>query len=138
MSCPEATVTVRWEGHYLRVTNPLPGGGAEQWPVGVTEGQLTSDALDAFLTQVHARFASADPSVRSEFVYGEPPVPDELAARARRANVRLRSFVEYQGLLDLRPLVRRQTEPARHRPALSRADVRATAVQGGWQQLRRT
>ncbi len=107
---PEATVTVRRAGSYLRVTSPLPGGGAEQWPVGVADGQVTSEVLDTFLTVVHARFVSADPCVRSEFVYAAPPVPDALAARARRLNVRLRSFVEYQGLLDLRPLVERQND----------------------------
>ncbi len=110
VSFPEAIVTLRPEGGYLRVSNPLPGGGAEQWPVGTADGPLTSQALDAFVDQVHSRFASADPSVRSEFVYGGPPAPDHLVTRARQRGVRVRSFVEYQGLLDLRPLVARQNE----------------------------
>jgi WD40 repeat protein/V8-like Glu-specific endopeptidase len=106
----EATVTLRPEGGYLRVSNPLPGGGAEQWPVGAADGPLTEDVLDAFLSQVHSRFAAADPSVRSEFVYGGPPAPERLLTRARQRGVRVRSFIEYQGLLDLRPLVARQNE----------------------------
>ena len=35
---PQATLTERPEGSYLRVSHPLPGGGAEQQPVGVIEG----------------------------------------------------------------------------------------------------
>ena len=107
---PQAVVTLRPEGGYLRVSKPVHGGGAEQWPVGVTSGPVTAEALDAFLSQVHARFASVDPSVRSEFVYGGPPAPTSSSARARQAGVQLRSFMEYQGLLDLRPLAWRQKE----------------------------
>ena len=107
---PGATVTERPEGGYLRVSHPLPGGGAEQLPVGVIEGPATEPAVDAFIEQVHARFASADPSVRSELVYGGPPAPSELAARALGRGVRLRSLIEYQGLLDLRPLANAQRE----------------------------
>jgi hypothetical protein len=47
--------------------------------------------------------------VPSELVYTGPPAPALLQARAQRAGVRLRSFVEYQGLVDLRPLVEQQT-----------------------------
>jgi WD40 repeat protein/3',5'-cyclic AMP phosphodiesterase CpdA len=110
VSFPGATITLRPESGYLRVSNPLPGGGAEQWPVGVADGEVTADVLTAFIEQVHARFASADPSVRSEFVSGGPLAPDHLIALARRSGVRLRSFVDYQGLVDLRPLADRQYE----------------------------
>ncbi len=108
-SFPHATVTLRPEGGYLRVSNPLPDSqGVEQWPVGVVDGPATGEALDAFVTQIHARFAAADPTVRSEFVHAGPPAPEDLVVSARRHGVRLRSFVDYQGLIDLRPLVDRQ------------------------------
>ena len=68
-----------------RVQSAAGRRGAEQWPVGAANGPLTDDALGAFLQQVHARFASADPSVRSEFVYGGPPAPDDLVSLARQA-----------------------------------------------------
>ncbi len=118
---PGATVTIRREPGYLRVSSPLPGGGAEQWPVGVAEGEADQGLLDRFL-DVHAQFASADPSVPSEFVHGGPPAGEELIAYARKGGVRLRSFVDYQGLIDLRPLIDKQRErlasdqlyPARH------------------------
>ena len=107
---PQATVTERPEAGYLRVSHPLPGGGAEQQPVGAIEGPVTEDALDAYVTGVYATFAAADPSVRSELVYGGPPAPSQLVAQALRRGVRLRSLIEYQGLLDLRPLAEAQRE----------------------------
>jgi WD40 repeat protein/3',5'-cyclic AMP phosphodiesterase CpdA len=110
VSLPAATITIRREGDhgYLRVSNPLPGGGAELWPVGVIDGDVTTEDLDAFAAGVHAEFAAADPQVRSQLVYTGAPASHYLVARARRLGFWLRSFVEYQGLLDLRPLVASQ------------------------------
>ena len=105
---PTATVTPRPEQRYVRVSKPRPGGGFEQWPVGVAT-TLNAVAVDAFVDHVHASFAAADPAVPSELVYTGPPARPELVIAARRRGVRLRSFVEYQGLLDLRPLAERQT-----------------------------
>ncbi|NUT51183.1 MAG: NACHT domain-containing protein [Saccharothrix sp.] len=105
---PSATVTPRVHEQYLRVSEPRPGGGVEQWPVGVVD-ELTARSVDRFVEQVHASFAAADPSVPSELVYSGPPATPDLVRAARRRGVRLRSFVEYQGLLDLRPLAERQT-----------------------------
>ncbi|MEV1120529.1 trypsin-like peptidase domain-containing protein [Actinosynnema sp. NPDC049800] len=105
---PAATVTPRAEENYIRVSKPRPGGGFEQWPVGVV-AELTAAVVDAFVEQVHASFAAADPAVPSELVYSGAPAEAGLVVMARRRGVRLRSFVEYQGLLDLRPLAQRQT-----------------------------
>ena len=107
---PGAIITKRPEAGYLRVSHPLPGGGAEEQPVGVIDGPATEAALDTFVEQVHARFAAADPSVRSELVYGGPSAASSLVAKALRRGVRLRSLIEYQGLLDLRPLAEAQSE----------------------------
>ncbi len=107
---PDAMVTERPEAGYLRVSHPLPAGGTEQWPVGVIDGPVTETALESFVTKVHAVFASADPSVPSELVYGGPAASGQLVAWARQHGIRLRSFIEYQGLVDLRPLVDRQSE----------------------------
>jgi NACHT domain/Pentapeptide repeats (8 copies) len=115
---PNATVTPRPERGYLRVTNPLEGG-CVQWPVGVVhgiegiegiEGRVTAADVDAFARGVHAEFAASDPSVPSELVYGGPPAAVDVEAAARARGVRLRSFVDYQGLLDLRPLADRQAD----------------------------
>ena len=107
---PEATITERPASNYLRVSRPFPAGGTEQWPVGVTNGAITIADLEHFVTEVHAAFASADPSVRSELVYGGPAASGEMVALARQHGVRLRSFMEYQGLIDLRPLAEKQNE----------------------------
>jgi WD40 repeat protein len=104
---PTATVTPRPEDHYLRVSKQRPGGGFEQWPVGVS-AELGDAELNRFVEQVHKSFAAADPSVPSELVYSGPPAPPDLVRAAQRRGVRLRSFVEYGGLLDLRPLADRQ------------------------------
>ena len=107
---PEATVTLRPEENYLRITRPRPGGAVEQWPIGVIDGPATGTALDAFATRIHARFASADPGLRSELVYTAPPAPADLLAQAQQRGIRLRSLLEYQGLLDLSQLVLAQRE----------------------------
>jgi hypothetical protein len=109
-SHPGAMMTPRREAGYLRVSLPLPDGGAEQWPVGVVDDEVSDEHLQSFVQRVHRQFASADPSVRSELVYRGRPATDELVTKARRHGVRLRSFVEYQGLVDLRSLVERQNE----------------------------
>ncbi len=107
---PRATVSEREDDGYLRVLAPIPDGGAEQFPIGVILGPATEAGLDAFIARTHAQFAAADPSVRSELVYSGPAASGQLVALALRRGVRLRSFVEYQGLLDLRPLVEAQAE----------------------------
>ncbi|MEV0677783.1 NACHT domain-containing protein [Actinosynnema sp. NPDC050436] len=94
---------------YLRVSRPRSDSGVEQWPVGVAE-RLDRPRVDSFVEQVHRPFAAADPTVPSQIVYSGDPAPQELLDSARRQGVRLRSFVEYQGMLDLRPLVSRQSK----------------------------
>jgi WD40 repeat protein/3',5'-cyclic AMP phosphodiesterase CpdA len=110
VSLPAATITPRREGEfaYLRVSNPLPGGGAEQWPVGVIDQDVSSSTVAAFAAAVHGRFAVADPSVKTELVYAGTPAGPALVAEARERGIRLRSFMEFQGLLDLRPLAETQ------------------------------
>jgi len=109
-SHPGATVTPRPEASYLRVSEPLPNGGAEQWPVGVVDGKVTGEELMTFVRRVHRQFVSADPSVRSELVYSGPPAAEDMVLESQRHGVRLRSFIDYQGLVDLRPLLKRQAE----------------------------
>ncbi|MGH3854777.1 MAG: metallophosphoesterase, partial [Pseudonocardiaceae bacterium] len=103
---PDARVALRPKYGYLRVSEPLPdGGGAAQWPVGVVDGEVTVTALESFVARVHA-----DPSVPSVLVYRGPPAAKDMVRRARHHGVHLRSFVDYQGLVDLRPLVQSQTD----------------------------
>ncbi|MEU5691141.1 trypsin-like peptidase domain-containing protein [Actinosynnema sp. NPDC020468] len=104
---PTATVVPRPEQSYLRVSEPHPGG-VTQWPVGVSSLPPTSGSVAEFVTRVHDRFAAADSTVPSVLVHNGRPASPDLVVAARRSGVRLRSFVEYQGMLDLRPLADRQ------------------------------
>ncbi len=107
---PNALVVERPEESYLRVSQPVYDGlGTEQRPVGVIDGPATAEEVNLFVDGIHAVFASADPHVRSELVH-RGPADEQLAAQALRRGVRLRSFVDYQGLLDLSAQTRRQTE----------------------------
>jgi WD40 repeat protein len=107
---PGASVTERPHEGYLRVTSPQLGGITEQWPVGVLTGPATEDAIREFATGVHAQFASRDPQVPSELVHDGPAAEPGLTRLARQQGVRLRSLIEYQGMLDLRPLAQAQSE----------------------------
>jgi WD40 repeat protein/3',5'-cyclic AMP phosphodiesterase CpdA len=114
LGSPGATVTrIAPAGQspgYLRVTVPH-GPVFEQRPVGLAEEGADADLVDRFVEHVHRQYAATDPQLTSDVVYGgAEPAPAELVARAFARGVRLRSFVEYQGLLDLRGYLRRQGE----------------------------
>src|SRR5205807_1452017 len=66
--------------------------------------------LKGFHDAVAARYQSSDPALSTEIVYGgkERPAP-EVCRLAEQLRVRLRSFVEYQGITDFREYVKRQT-----------------------------
>ncbi len=76
-----------------------------QQRVAAHTGELTAADIERFLGQVHA----ADPDTASELVYQGPPISQALRELARRHGVRVRSFIEFQGLLDLREFVAGQT-----------------------------
>ena len=112
LSSPGATVTrISPAGvapEYLRVTVPH-GSVFEQRPVGIAEDGVDEAVVARFVEHVHRQYAATDPQLTSDLVYGGPlPAPDELVRQAAACGVRLRSFVEYQGLLDLRGYLRRQ------------------------------
>lgn len=90
----------------------------QQLRIGACPGDPTGAVLDAFWAHMHA----IDPEPGSQLVYsGQRPEPD-LFAEATRRGVRLRSFAEFRGLLDLRTYVARQTarlaRDERYAPAL--------------------
>jgi WD40 repeat protein len=136
---PRAIVTqhVRDGCQYLRVSRSPESGAVEMRPVGVIDGAATQEALNAFAEQVHAVFAAADPWLQSELVYSGPVAPDDLRDGARRRGIRLRSLIEYQGLLlDLRPMLRRQQQLLDNDPQYPTAlyvDQRFTIASGSGQ-----
>ena len=64
-----------------------------QWRLGAHVGELSPDTVEAFLHY--------EPGPGSELVYEGPPPARELREEVLRRGVRVRSFVEFQGLLDL-------------------------------------
>ena len=109
VSLPGASITPRLESSYLRVSMPLDGGGCEQWPVGVLTKKVTAEAVTDFIERVHSLFRAADPQVRSQLVYFGKPAPESLVTKAREAGVRMRSFIDYSGLIDLQSFERAQS-----------------------------
>ncbi|MEV7468162.1 TIR domain-containing protein [Streptomyces kronopolitis] len=105
----------RHEGAQLRrVPGEVPqllvtwteSGFVRQQRVAVCTGTPQPEFVEGFLDHLHASDALPD----AELVHDGPPPPPELRERARRRGVRVRSFTEFQGLLDLRGYVTRQTE----------------------------
>jgi WD40 repeat protein/3',5'-cyclic AMP phosphodiesterase CpdA len=110
VSLPNASITPRPAAGYMRVSIPIEGGGCEQWPVGVLTCEPTAEVVAEFIERVHAQFRAADPQVRSQLVYFGEPAQEAVIAQARNAGVRLRTFVDYSGLIDLQPFDRGQRD----------------------------
>ncbi|MGC0415557.1 TIR domain-containing protein [Embleya sp. AB8] len=106
---------IRHEGVQVRrIPGELPGllvtwtesGFVRQQRVGVHVGTPQTPDIDRFIDHVHASDTEPD----AELVHDGPPPARELRERARRRGVLVRSFTEFQGLLDLRGYVNAQTE----------------------------
>jgi WD40 repeat protein len=80
-------------------------GFIRQWRVAAHVGEVTRGDIEAFVAILH----TGEPEAGSEFVYEGPRPPQTLRDEALRRGVRLRSFIEFQGLLDLSDYVARQT-----------------------------
>ncbi|MGW3205469.1 WD40 domain-containing protein [Streptomyces sp. NPDC001135] len=111
----------RHEGAQIRqVDGPLPqllvtwtqSGFVRQQRVAVHTGTPAPQDVDRFVALVHA----ADAETEAELVHDGPPPARELRDAARRRGVRVRSFTEFQGLLDLRGYVGAQSERLRTDP----------------------
>ncbi|BAJ26000.1 MULTISPECIES: TIR domain-containing protein [Kitasatospora] len=105
----------RHQGAQIReVAGPPPqlfvtwaeSGLIRQQRVAVSVRTPTEEDVDRFVDEVHADGAAPD----AELVHDGPPPSLALRERARRRGVRLRSFPEFQGLLDLRDYVSAQSE----------------------------
>ena len=96
-----------------RVPDPPPhllvthaeNGFFRQWRVAAHAGEVTREIIDAFAAQLH----SGELESGAELVYSGPRPPATLRDEALRRGIRVRSFTEFQGLLDLRDYVAGQT-----------------------------
>ncbi|MCX4765340.1 TIR domain-containing protein [Streptomyces sp. NBC_01275] len=111
----------RHEGAQIRpVAGPVPqllvtwtqSGFVRQQRVAVHTGTPTAQDVDRIVALVHA----ADSQTEAELVHDGPPPARDLRDLARRRGVRVRSFTEFQGLLDLRAYVGAQSERLRTDP----------------------
>uniref|UniRef100_UPI002AD4AF39 TIR domain-containing protein n=1 Tax=unclassified Frankia TaxID=2632575 RepID=UPI002AD4AF39 len=99
---------------HLRVRR-AEGQVVEQRVIGLVDGELVNSeldaaAVDAFAMTVRAPYLAAFPSLFTDLVYtGGVQAAPELVDHAERRGVRLLSMPEYQGVLDLRGYVERQT-----------------------------
>jgi WD40 repeat protein len=91
----------------LLVTRQEQGFTVQQ-RIGAHAGQVSTAVVDAFLRH--------DQTEGAELVYQGPPPPDPVRRHATRRHTRLRSFTEFQGLLDLADYVDRQTARLRADP----------------------
>jgi WD40 repeat protein len=107
----------RYAGAKIRLVNADPPyllitrqeeGYVLQRQVGAVLGEPTREIVDRFLSQ--------DPDPGSELVYQGQAPQRTLRDEASRRGVRLRSFVEFQGLLDLSEYVGKQTMRLRTDP----------------------
>ncbi|MFC4119659.1 TIR domain-containing protein [Nonomuraea zeae] len=87
---------------HLVVTHP-EDGFVRQTMIGAHVGELGEEDAAGFVRQAHAAGLSA------ELVYQGPPAPRAVRDDLMRKGVRLRSFTEFQGLLDLTGYVSEQT-----------------------------
>ncbi|WP_239394100.1 TIR domain-containing protein, partial [Frankia sp. CiP3] len=103
----------RYEGARIRrIPGPAPhllvtyleDGYTRQVRIGAHLGPISRETVEASIRYVHA----VEPDLRSEIITDIPPDP-ALREEARRRGVRVRSFIEFQGLLDLGDFVADQT-----------------------------
>lgn len=80
-------------------------GVVRQQRIAVHPGTPGEEELDRFISQVHA----GGPGSEAELVYDGPAPGAALRRRAASRGIRVRSFLEFQGLLDLRGYVAAQT-----------------------------
>ncbi|HSS49972.1 MAG TPA: pentapeptide repeat-containing protein, partial [Thermoanaerobaculia bacterium] len=95
-------------GGYLRVLRRV-GSIRDMYPIGAVEHGLSQESYEAFLAEIDAPYRRNDPGLISYLVYGGAPAPEDLVADAGSRRVHLASFVEYQGLIDFRSHLVRQT-----------------------------
>ena len=81
-----------------------------QYQVAVHVGSPTLDDVAALVQALHA----AGAELEAELVYEGPHPGTELREEALRRGVRVRSFTEFQGLIDLRAYVAGQSERLRN------------------------
>ena len=79
------------------------------YPLGAVEADLTEEYLQKF-SEIHDKYVSSRSTAYSIIVYGGEDPPQSIREQARIKNILLKSFIEYQGLIDLREYTRKRAE----------------------------
>ncbi|MGH9445750.1 MAG: pentapeptide repeat-containing protein, partial [Terriglobia bacterium] len=93
---------------YLRVQQ-ADGTMTRVFPIGISETGISEEILQNFRQQVFAQYRALDPNLPCEVVYGGKHASDESIRKAGADGIRLSSFIEFQGIIDFRGYVERQT-----------------------------
>jgi WD40 repeat protein/3',5'-cyclic AMP phosphodiesterase CpdA len=104
----EVEIRTGAEATYLKVLHK-DGAVVRSFPIGLSEYGISEAQFQQFREQVLAPHRALDPALTCELVYGGDRADDELIRAAAGAGVRLSSFVEFQGIIDFRGYVERQT-----------------------------
>ncbi|WP_437751902.1 pentapeptide repeat-containing protein [Sorangium sp. So ce1389] len=78
--------------------------------IGVLDRSITEELVTRYVTEVEHRFRQQDPYLRSTLVHTDPQAPPDLARSAARRGVVLKSFSEFQGLIDFGRYLAWQTD----------------------------
>ncbi|KYF61481.1 hypothetical protein BE11_24410 [Sorangium cellulosum] len=78
--------------------------------IGALDQPITEELVARYVAHVERPFRQQDPLLRSTLIHAGPQAPPELAQRAWRRGVALKSFSEYQGLIDFGRYLARQTD----------------------------
>ncbi|HWJ49479.1 MAG TPA: pentapeptide repeat-containing protein, partial [Solirubrobacteraceae bacterium] len=93
---------------YLRVY-ARDGNVVRSFPIGLVEGVISEELVEGFCDKVFDGYRALDPNLRCTIVYGGDLASEELVRAAGARNVELCSFVEFQGIIDFRGYVERET-----------------------------
>ncbi|WP_437913721.1 pentapeptide repeat-containing protein [Sorangium sp. So ce302] len=78
--------------------------------IGALDQPITEELVARYVTEVERPFREQDPLLRSTLIHAGPQAPPALIERAWRRGVVLKSFSEYQGLIDFGRYLVRQTD----------------------------
>jgi WD40 repeat protein/3',5'-cyclic AMP phosphodiesterase CpdA len=94
---------------YLRV-RMVDGSMVRISPIGVSEHGISDEQIERFNREIIAPYRTLDRTLPCEIVYGGDRAEDGLIRKAATFGIRLVSFVEFQGIVDFRGYVQRQTQ----------------------------
>lgn len=99
------------DGHLLATVEVRFGGrvfGAARQPIGALAGDVTADEVTSFAAIVRTYRDAGDGVTGGTLVYTGRPASAALRDLAGRSSIDLRSLVEFQTGIDLRPFAERQ------------------------------